>query len=191
MVKYSIERADTIPLIITCLIKMGTQEIIDSIFIPHTNWSGLSYGQQAILFVTYVLHSLTHRLSGMESWQNLHKTVIDPVTGWEVNEKDATDDRLGKMTAAFGRDADKSYQFQLESGKRIISAYELLTDIGRYDTTGFNVFHPADDSPEKLLNFSYSKNCRPDLLQFKQGQGVFRPGRNTIDYRNASWEPSG
>ncbi|MCP4119854.1 MAG: DUF4277 domain-containing protein, partial [Desulfobacteraceae bacterium] len=127
MMKYKIERADTIPLIIASLKKMRTQEIIDSIFIPHTNRSGLSYGQLAVLFVTYVLHSLTHRLSGMESWLNLHKTVIKLVTGWEINEKDATDDRLGEMTAAFGKDADKSYQFQLESGWRIISAYELPT----------------------------------------------------------------
>jgi len=51
--EYRIERVDTIPLIIACLMKMRTQEIIDAIFIPHTNWSGLSYGQLAVLFVTY------------------------------------------------------------------------------------------------------------------------------------------
>ncbi len=173
--QYSIERVDTIPMIIACLIKMRTQEIIDLIFIPHTNWSGLSYGQLAVLFVTYVLHSLTHRLSGMESWQNLHKTVIELTTGWKINHKDATDDRLGKMMSAFGKDTDKSRQFQLESSKGIISAYELPTDVGRYDTTSFNVFHKADDPQKGVLKFGHSKNHRPDLLQFKQGLGVLDP----------------
>ncbi len=106
--QYRIERVDTIPMIITSLMKMRTREIIDRIFIPHTNWSGLSYGQLAVLFVTYVLHSLTHRLSGMEAWLNQHKTVIELATGWKINHKDATDDRLGKMMSAFGKDTDKS-----------------------------------------------------------------------------------
>ncbi len=173
--KYRIERVDTIPLIIASLMKMKTQEIIDSIFIPHTNWSGLSYGQLAVLFVTYVLDSFTHRLSGMESWLNLHKTVIELTTGWEINLKDATDDRLGKMMSAFGKEDDKSCQFQLESGRRNISAYGFPTDVGRYDTTSFNVFHQPDDSQKGLLNFGHSKNHRPDLLQFKQGLGVLDP----------------
>ncbi len=106
---------------------------------------------------------------------NLHKTVIEQVTGWSICQKDATDDRLGKMMSAFGKDTDKICRFQLESGKRIISAYELLTDFGRYDTTGFNVFHQRDDQQKGLLNFGHSKNHRPDLLQFKQGQGVLDP----------------
>jgi len=173
--EYRIERVDTIPLIIACLMKMRTQEIIDAIFIPHTNWSGLSYGQLAVLFVTYVLHSLTHRLSGMESWLNQHKTVIEQATGWEINPKDATDDRLGKMMSVFGKDDDKSCQFQIESGKQNIRAYELPTDFGRYDTSSFNVYHQSDDPQKGLLNFGHSKNHRPDLLQFKQGLGVLDP----------------
>jgi len=175
MMKYRIERVDTIPLIIACLMKMKTHEIIDSIFIPHTNWSGLSYGRLAVLFIAYVLHSLTHRLSGMESWLNQHKTVIEQTTGWEINQKDATDDRLGKMMSALGKDDDKSCRFQLESGKRNIRAYGFPTDICRYDTTSFNVFHKADDPQKGLLNFGHSKNHRPDLLQFKLGLGVLDP----------------
>ena len=60
MMAQRIERVDTIPLIIAILNKMGVQQIIDSVFIPHGNWSGLSYGQLSVLFITYVLHSLTH-----------------------------------------------------------------------------------------------------------------------------------
>lgn len=154
---------------------MGIQEIIDVIFISHTNWAGLTYGQLAVLFVTYVLHSLTHRLSGMESWLNQHKTVIEQVTGWKINDKDATDDRLGKLMYVLGADADKSHQFQCECAARIISAYDLPTDIARYDTTSFNVYHNVGDNDKGILQFGHSKNYRPDLLQFKQGLGTLDP----------------
>ena len=170
-----IERADTIPLIINWLLKMGIQEIIDAIFIPHTNWNGLSYGQLSVVFVTYVLHSLTHRLSSMEFWLNQHKNIIEQVTGWQINEKDATDDRLGKMMFALGSDEDKSRRFQLESSKRLIVAYDLPKQTVRYDTTTFNVFHHPDDSKKDLLHFGHSKNYRPDLIQFKQGLGALDP----------------
>lgn len=82
-----IERVDTIPLIIAILEKMGVQRVIDDIFIAHGNWSGLSYGQLTVLFVTYVLHSLTHRFPGMEPWLNQHKAVIERATGWRVGEQ--------------------------------------------------------------------------------------------------------
>lgn len=51
----------------------------------------MSYGQLAVLFLTYVLYSLTHRLSGMESWLAEHKTTIERGTGWKLGDKDATD----------------------------------------------------------------------------------------------------
>jgi hypothetical protein len=109
MMAPKIERVDTIPLIIGFLEKMGVQPVIECIFTPHGNWSGLSYGQLTVLFVTYVLHSLTHRFSGMESWVNQHKAVIERVTGWRVGEKDATDDRLGRLAQVLG-ETTKAYR---------------------------------------------------------------------------------
>ena len=70
-------------------------KVIDSTFIPHGNWSGLSYGQLTVLFITYVLHSLTHRFSGGgilgQSAQNGYRTCdrlasreirMPRTTGW-------------------------------------------------------------------------------------------------------------
>lgn len=170
-----IERVDTIPLIIAILKKMGVQEIIDSIFIAHGNWSGLSYGQLAVLFITYALHSLTHRLSGMESWVNQHQTVIEGATGWQVGEKDATDDRLGRLSEVLGQDDEAISECQLRTGQSIISAYQLPTEIARYDTTSFNVYHHPEDGKNGILEFGHSKNHRSDLLQFKQGLATLDP----------------
>lgn len=170
-----IERIDTIPLINAILKKMDIQQIIDSIFIPHGNWSGLSYGQLAVLFIIYVLHSLTHRFSGMESWVNQHRTVIEGATGWHVGEKDATDDRLGRLSEVLGENDEAISQCQLRIGQSIISAYQLPTDIARYDTTSFNVYHHPENGKNGILEFGHSKNYRSDLLQFKQGLATLDP----------------
>jgi transposase len=175
MMATKIERVDTIPLIIGFLEKMGVQQVIDSIFTPHGNWSGLSYGQLTVLFVTYVLHSLTHRFSGMEAWVNQHKAVIEGVTGWRVGEKDATDDRLGRLAEVLGESDEGISECQLRMGQNIISAYQLPTQIVRYDTTSFNVHHHPENGKNGILEFGHSKNHRPDLLQFKQGLATLDP----------------
>lgn len=173
--KQRIERVDSIPLIIHWLLEMKVHEIMDRVYTPHSNWQGLSYGQLAVLFITYVLHSLTHRLSGMEEWVGQHKKVIEKVTGWKLGDKEATDDRLGIMMEALCEDEDKGIEFQQQIGGHIIQAHDLPTEIGRYDTTSFNVYHDPENRNKGLLNFGHSKNHRPDLLQFKQGLGTLDP----------------
>jgi transposase len=49
------------------------------------------------------------------------------------------------------------------------------TEIARYDTTTFNVYHVSNEANDALLRFGHSKNHRPDLLQFKQGLGTLDP----------------
>jgi transposase len=175
MMAQKIERVDTIPLVIAILKKMDVQQIIDSIWIHHGNWCGLSYGQLAVLFITYVLHSLTHHFSGMESWVCQHKTVLEKATRWQIGEKDATDDRLGRLAEVLGEDDQTGCKFQTRMGRHIISAYQLPTEIARYDTTSFNVHHHPENAKNGILQFGHSKNHRPDLLQFKQGLAVLDP----------------
>ena len=53
----AIQRVGEIPLIIYWLLQMRVHEIIDRVFpYPHANRQGLSYGQLAVLFLTYVLY---------------------------------------------------------------------------------------------------------------------------------------
>jgi transposase len=176
--KQRIERVDSIPLILHWLMKMHVQEIIDAIWRPHTNWQGLSYGQLAVLFLTYVLHRRTHRLSGMEEWVIDHRMVLKQVTGWRIGLKEATDDRLGTLLDALGKDKDKRVRFQQQLGQQLIQAYALPTEVVRYDTTTFSVHHApskVDKTKGGLLRFGNSKDKRPDLLQFKQGLGTLDP----------------
>jgi len=170
-----IERVDEIPLILHWLTTMRIAEIIDSVWHSHGNWQGLSYGQLAVLYLTYIINCLTHNLSGMEDWVKEHQIILEMITGWEIGEKDATDDRLGIMMSDFGNDTSKILEFQRKTGQHLIQAFELPTEVGRYDTTSVNVHHSPEGKPKELLNFGHSKDHRPDLLQFKQGLGVLDP----------------
>lgn len=175
MAVQKIERIDEIPLILHWLMTMRTAEFIDTIWQTHGNWQGLSYGQLTVLLITYIVHSLTHRLSGMEDWVQRHREVLEEVTGWTIGTKDATDDRLGAMLGVLGGKPDHLAAFQRHSGRHLIQAYALPTEVARYDTTSFNVHHDASDNDHALLRFGHSKDRRPDLLQFKQGLGVLDP----------------
>ncbi len=172
-----IERVDSLPLIIYWLLKMQLHTFIDAVWQPHGKWQGLSYGQLALLFVSYVLHRRTHQLSGMETWLVKHQTVLEAATQWSLGLKDATDDRVGRLLTALGSVAEDQQRFQRQMGQHLVRAYDLPTAVGRYDTSSFSVHHTpaAADDPEGVIAFGHSKDRRPDLPQFKQGLGTRDP----------------
>ena len=175
MFERKIERVDEIPLILHLLKKMLVAEMIDAVWCSHGNWHGLSYGQLAVLYIAYVVHALTHTLSGMEGWVIKHKTALEHITGWQINDKDATDDRLGIVLGELGKNSEQIINFQNRMGQHLIQAYELPTEVARYDTSSFSVNHKPETNGNSLLDFGHSKDKRPDLLQFKQGLGVLDP----------------
>jgi len=124
MSEQSIERIDEIPIIFHKVKEMGIQERIDRFWPTHGNWQGLSYGQLAVLFMMYVIHSMNHRLSGMEAWVAQHQYLLARVTGWSLTPQDATDDRLGLLIEAFGTDLDRLIEYQIERGASLVQAYQ-------------------------------------------------------------------
>jgi transposase len=169
---------DNLPIIITWLLKMQVHTIIDAFCPRHGNWQGISYGQLALLFVAYVIQCRTHRLMGMEKWLQQRQTVITKVTGWQLGDKEATDDRLGLLLTTLGEDEEQGVKIQRQLGQHLIQAFALPTEVGRYDTSSFSVHHAAAENgedPHTLLRFGHSKDKQPGLLQFKQGLGVIDP----------------
>lgn len=176
MEKSKVERVDQIPIILHWLMKMKIDTLIDGVWsCSNDNWKGLSYGQLSVLFITYVIYSLNHRLSYMECWVLEHKTVLEKITGWTIGDKDATDDRLAIVLENMGKDEKKLEEFQIKSGRNLIQAYDLPTDIVRSDTTSVNTYHDPDNNNGELLKFGFSKDHRPDLLQFKLNLGTLDP----------------
>ncbi len=62
-------------------------------------------------------------------------------------------------------------------GQGTIRAYDLPTDKARSDTTSKSVYHqPTKDTEgSNLLNFGYSKDHRPDLVQYRQMLATLDP----------------
>lgn len=174
-----IEQVDGIPLTVYWLLKMRVAEIIDRVLPhPHPNRQGLSYGQLAVLFLTYILYLRNHRLCAVEEWVVDHHCVLTQTTGWVIGPKEATDDRLGDLLTALGEDEERGYELQRELGQHLIQAYALPTEVARYDTTTFSVHHvPGADgtAAQGLLAQGHSKDNHPELLQFKQSLGTLDP----------------
>ena len=65
----------------------------------------------------------------------------------------------------------------LRLGQGTIRAYNLPTDKARSDTTSFSVYHQPRKETEgsNLLNFGYSKDHRPDLVQYRQMLATLDP----------------
>ena len=145
---------------------------------PHGNRKGLSYGQLAVLFLTYVVSQSDHRLCAVEPWVEKHRQTLEIATGWNIGVKDATDDRLADLLSIIGSsEEERRDRIALRLGQGTIRAYDLPTDKARSDTTSFSVYHQPRKETEgsNLLNFGYSKDHRPDLVQYRQMLATLDP----------------
>ena len=106
---------------------MRIAEIIVTHWHLYYNWQGLSYGKLAVLLRTIVIHTRNHRLSGISTWVERHKTVLEKATGWKISDIESTDDRLEIMTGDFGLNVEKNLEFQRLPSQHLIQAFELPT----------------------------------------------------------------
>lgn len=169
-VKISSERIDDIPLIVEWLKQIEIAKHIDQkLKKQHGNHQGMSYGQLSVLFLTYIITQSDHRLCAVEAWVETHRRILELSTGWSIGEKDASDDRLARVVEELGKQSQARQEIEIKLGRQIIKAYELPTKIVRTDTTSFSVNHEnQSDTEENLLCHGYSKDKRPDLLQYRQ-----------------------
>jgi transposase len=129
-----------------------------------------------VLLLSYIITQADHRLCAVETWVKQHHQTLELATGWKIGDKDATDDRLADLLSVLGG-AEHQAREAIESflGQHLIRAYELPTQVARSDTTSFSVYHQPnqevsepDQAAGPLVNFGYSKDRRPDLLQYRQ-----------------------
>jgi hypothetical protein len=137
------ERVDDLTVIIHWLSKMQIQLSIDrELPTPHGNRLGLSNGQLAVLFLTYILTQADHRLCAVESWVRQHHQILEITTGWKISDKDCSDDRLADMVSMLGSsEDDTAINIETVLGQHFVRAYDLPTDIARCDTTSLSVHH--------------------------------------------------
>lgn len=169
-VKINSERIDDIPVIVEWLKQMEIAKCIDQKLTPlHGNHKGMSYGQLSVLLLTYIITQSDHRLCAVEGWVKAHQQILELSTGWSIGEKDASDDRLARVVEELGKQREARQEIEVKLGRHLIRAYELPTEVARTDTSSFSVNHQQGDFPEEnLLRYGYSKDKRPDLLQYRQ-----------------------
>ena len=168
-VKIYSERIDDIPLIVEWLKQIEVAKYIDQkLKKPHGNYQGMSYGKLSVILLTYIITQSDHRLCAVEAWVEAHRQILELSTGWSIGEKDASDDRLARLVEELGLQSQARQEIEIKLGRHVIRAYELPTEIVRTDTSSFSVNHQKQESSENLLRYGYSKDKRPDLLQYRQ-----------------------
>ena len=175
--QISSERIDDIPVVVEWLRQMQIVKWIDKkLSQPHGNHQGLSYGQLSVLLLTYIITQADHRLCAVEEWVKEHRKILEMTTGWSIGEKDPSDDRLARVVEELGKQEEACREIEVKLGQHLIRAYELPTEVARADTTSFSVYHRADRAdPEGILKYGYSKDKRPDLLQYRQSLTTLDP----------------
>jgi len=170
------ERIDDLPLLVHCLRQMRVDVLVnEALGAAHGNWSGLSYGEVAVLFLTHTLMCCTHFLSPVQAWIAQHEVSLSHALGKPVQAQDGTDDRLAVLLERLGDSASGvGEQIERELGAHLIRAYALPTQTARIDMTSVSVHHqPTDENT--LLRYGHSKDHRPDLRQFKAALGTLDP----------------
>ena len=170
------ERVDELPLVIHQLKQMQVDAMIDRVLGPaHGNWAGLSRGELALVYVSYVVMNCTHFLSPLQGWVAEHQQSLSQALGKPVREADGTDDRMAVVLSDLGDELTQpGEQIEQALGQHLIRAYALPTDTARIDMTTVSVHHqPANAAG--LLRFGHSKDRRPDLRQFKEALGTLDP----------------
>jgi len=166
------ERIDDIPLLVQMLQEMGVEEMIDAVVPRHGNRQGLSAGQVAVGWLTYMLSESDHRMSFVEAWAGRHLTILQEVLSADVRDKDFTDDRLGALLSLLGDDG-RWEAIEDRMNQHHLRVFALPQEVVRLDTTTAALYHDAERSA--LIAYGHSKDHRPDLAQVKVMVGALDP----------------
>ena len=151
-----VERSDDIPLLIHWLQQLELAQLLDRELPPaHGNRQGLSYGELSVLLLTYIMSQSDHRLCAVEPWVNQHLHTLEQATGWQIGDKDTSDDRLASLVEVLGKHGEARERIEVGLGERMIHAYALPTTVTRLDTSSFSVYHQLDEAQaqEKVAAF--------------------------------------
>ncbi len=163
-VEITTERIDDIPLLMVQQQKMGIQEVVDRVIQPHGNWQGLSVGWMVSIWLSYILSESDHRMVVLEEWVADRERMLSELSGKEIQAASFADDRLAAILRMLSQE-DNWEAIEERLGRQLIQVYQLQKSPIRLDSTSVAVHHPAEE--QRLFQYGYSKDHRPDLTQFK------------------------
>ena len=166
------ERVDDIPVLLAQLEKMQVAPLLDAHFPTHGNWQGLSLGQVASGWLTFILSEANHRLSHVEPWVAERLTTLEASVGRAVRALDFSDDRLAAVLDYLS--ADEPWQaFEQALAPQLLRVYDLHPQRVRIDSTTTKGYRGM--TSEGLFQLGHSKDHRPDLPQVKINLSVLDP----------------
>jgi len=166
------ERVDSIPVVLTILMQMGVQAIMDALYTPHGNHQGLSVGWLVVIFLTYILTEADHRMCPVQKWVAKHRHTLESLTGQTISPTDFTDDRLEDVLRYLSED-ELWQRIEQDLSQRTIRVYHLETTRPvRLDATTGGVNHDSKKHPL----FKTGRNKKGSFeVQFKIMLGVLDP----------------
>lgn len=166
-----IEELDSLPIILHLLKKMNIIGLINTIFIPHKNWTGLSIGETIGIWLCYIITQQDHRMCSVENWIETKQQILSDFFGHQISPKQFLDDRLARVLDYFS-DSEKWNEFESQLNATIIRIYGDFSDIVRIDMTTANSDGIVTNSG--LLQFGHSKDD-PTTPQVKIALSVLDP----------------
>lgn len=165
------ERVDDIPLVLAQLDQMGVAALLDVHFPTHGHWQGLSLGQVASVWLSFILSEANHRMSHVEPWASERLGLLERCVGQPVRALDVSDDRLAALLDQFSDD-EQWAGFECALNQRLVRVYDLAAQTVRIDSTSAKSY---THSVEGLFAFGHSKDHRPDLPQVKINVSALDP----------------
>ena len=155
-----------VPLIFSQLEELRIQQTIDSVIKVHGNWVGSSVGKVFSIWCCYLLSQADHRLSCVESWIELHHSLLIAMSGWEsLRVKDFTDDNLERILDYISKEEQWS-EVNRQLGKSSLEVYE----VGKIPTIRLDAAPQQGHHQIKsvgLFQYGYSKHHNPNLGMIK------------------------
>ncbi len=169
--QIQIEELDSLPIILSLLKKMNIINLIDDIFIPHKNWSGLTVGETVGIWLSYIMAHHDHRMCSVENWVEKRQQILSDFFGHPISPKHFTDDRLARILDYFSN-SERWNEFESQLNATIIRVYGVFSDLVRIDMTTAN----SDGIITKrgLVQFGHSKDD-PTTPQIKVALAVLDP----------------
>src|SRR4051794_25198717 len=133
------EPIDDIPLLFGVMRRMAIADILDKEMPRHHLHQGLSSGQLAVGWISYILSQADHRKSAVEDWANDLGHTLESLYGSPLRPHEFSDDRLGILLgnlASADWDAVEAGLFQSS-----FDVYQFPTDCVRLDTTASCGYH--------------------------------------------------
>ena len=164
--KVETERIDDLPVLIEWLKQMKVDAIIDDHTHAHGLWGGISKGVLGMTWIAHMIMTGDHRKVRLNEMLQGNRRSLGAMLGCEIRESEFNDDRLGRLLTDLGS-GETAEDIEREMSAHCIRYYRLKTEKAtvRIDTTSVSV-HGGDDG-SGVIAYGYSKDHRPDLMQFK------------------------